>query len=201
MKTEDGRLVVVAGASRSGKTAYVVKMVRGQSRVIVWDVEDQWSALPGFKRITSRADLLAAINKRGPAKLAYVAGGDIKSEFNYWAGCVFYWARFCGPCIAVAEELADVTTPAKAPGDWGILLRRGLKRGATIYAISQRWAEADKTAIGNASEFVVFRASGEDVAYMSKKTRIPIAEIERLMPLDYVTQKVTGEFSRGRLKF
>lgn len=202
LETVDGRLVVIAGASRSGKTAYTVRATKSAARIVVWDVEDQWSKLRGFRRITSRAALLAAMQKPGPAKIAYVAGGEIKDEFDFWAGCVFYWARYSGPAVAVAEELADVTNASKAPGNWGILLRRGLKRGLSIFAISQRWSEADKTAIGNASEFVLFRmSSGDDVKYMSRKTRVPVTELDGLKPLEYVRFTVTGEMERGKLKF
>ncbi len=202
METSDGRLIVIAGASRSGKTAYTVRQVKREKRIIAWDPEDQWARLPGWRRVTSRAELLSAVGKPGPARLAYVAGGKIREAFDFWAACAQYWGRYLGPCVAIAEELADVTSSAKAPGAWGILLRRGLKRGITIYAISQRWAEADKTAIGNASEFVLFRmSSGDDIAYMSRKTRVPVSELDGLQPLEYVRYTVTGEFERGKLKF
>lgn len=203
MQTNDGRLTVVGGATRSGKTAYVVKKIKGEKRVIVWDIEAQFCELPGFKKITTRAELFAAIQRPGPAKLAYVPGPSIAQEFDFWAACVLYWGKWFGGCVAVAEELADVTSPAKAPGNWGILLRRGLKRAITIFAISQRWAEADKTAIGNASEFVLFRlSSGDDIAYMARKTRVQAAQLEGLQPLEYVTvDAVTGKTARSKLKF
>lgn len=203
MKTDDGRLIVIGGASRSGKTAYVRKVAGRAARVFAWDVEDQWAALPGWQRLTTRAQLLTAAQAGGPGRFAYVAGGDLTGEFGYWAGCVQYAGRWAGPLVAIAEELADVTTPAKAPGNWGILLRRGLKRGVTIYAISQRWAEADKTAVGNASEFVLFRqSSGDDVRYLSRKTRVPEQEIEGLKPLEFVRyDALTQQFTRGKLKF
>lgn len=204
MKTDDGRLYVIAGASRSGKTAWVLREVRHLPRVLVWDVEAQWCAVPGFRKISSRAELLRAMLQAGagPAKLAYVPGGDVKAEFGFWAAVVRHWGTYYGPCVAVAEELADVSTPAKAPHEWGMLVRRGLKRGISIYAISQRWAEADKTAVGNASEFVLFRmSSGDDVAYMARKTRVPVAELEGLKPLQFVRYSVTGELQRGTLKF
>lgn len=214
MQTDDGRLIVVSGASRSGKTAWTRRKAAKVPRALVWDIEAQWCALPGFRKITTRAELFAAIQKPGPARLAYVAGSaDLKDEFNFWCACVMLWGRYRGPCVAVAEELADVSTPAKAPQDWGILLRRGLKRGITIYAISQRWAEADKTAIGNASEFVVFRASGDDVGYMAKKARIPVADLEALNPEywdadctrlkrgPFIRSTVTGTVERGEITF
>lgn len=203
MKTEDGKLIVIAGASRSGKTAYTKRETAKAGRVLAWDPEDQWAQLRGFQKVTTRHGLLVAAQKHGAGKFAYVAGGDLKKEFDFWAGCVQYAGRYVGPLVAIAEELADVTTPSKAPGNWGILLRRGLKRGVTIFAISQRWAEADKTAMGNASEFVIFRqATGTDAAYMAKRTRVEVEEINQLRPLDFVRyDSGSGEVQRGRLKF
>lgn len=203
MKTNDGRLIVIGGASRSGKTAWTRREVAKADRVLAWDPEDQWSHERGFVRVTKRADLLKLAHKAGAMKVAYVAGGDLKAEFDFWAGCVQYAGRYVGPLVAIAEELADVTSQSKAPGNWGILLRRGLKRGVTIYAISQRWAEADKTAMGNASEFVIFRqATGDDARYMAKKTRVPEVQIDQLKPLDYIRyDSGTGDTTTGRLAF
>ncbi|SHL45211.1 hypothetical protein SAMN05216428_102447 [Nitrosospira sp. Nsp11] len=203
LKTVDGRLVVVSGATRSGKTAYVRGQVRKDRRVIAWDPEDQWSRLPGWKRVTSRKELLALAQRPGPVRAGFVVGGKLQDEFDFWAACMMYAGRYVAPIVAIAEELADVTTPSKAPGAWGILLRRGLKRGITIYAISQRWSEADKTAVGNASEFVLFRqSSGDDVRYLSRKTRVPESELAGLMQLQYVRlSAIDGAISRGKLTF
>jgi len=203
LKTDDGSLFVIAGASRSGKTAWTKRHTEKLPRVFAWDVEDQWSKLTGWKRVTTRAELLKAAEAPGRCKVAYVAGGDIQKEFDFWAGCVMYAGRYVAPLACIAEELADVTSVSKAPGNWGILLRRGLKRGISIYAISQRWSEADKTAVGNASAFVIFRqSSGDDVRYLSRKTRVPEAEINALEPLQFVKFcALTGKIDRGKLRF
>lgn len=203
MKTDDGKLYVIGGASRSGKTAWTRKAVAKARRVLAWDPEAQWCELPGWKRVNTRAELMEIATKVGPFKVAYVAGGDLKAGFDFFAGVAYHAGRFFGPVAVVAEELADVTTPAKAPGNWGILLRRGLKRGISIYAISQRWSEADKTAVGNASSFVLFRqSSADDVRYLSRKTRIPIEALERLAPLEFVEfDALNGTSKRGRLRF
>lgn len=203
MKTEDGRLYVISGASRSGKTAWTRKATAKARRVFAWDPEDQWSALQGFHKITTRKMLIAYMAKPGPLKIAYVAGGDLKTEFDFFCGCAMYAGRYVEGLEVIAEELADVTTPSKAPGKWGILLRRGLKRGITIRAISQRWSEADKTAVGNATDFVFFRmSSGDDVRYLSRKTKIDEAEINSLVPLQYVhMDALNGNILRGKLKF
>jgi hypothetical protein len=203
MKTEDGRLYVIAGASRSGKTAWTRRQTKAHKRVFVWDPEDQWAALPGYKKITTRAGMLNAAACKGPQRIAFVAGGKLADEFDFFSGCAMYAGRYIEPLHVIAEELADVTTPSKAPGNWGILLRRGLKRGITIWAISQRWSEADKTAVGNASDFVIFRqSSGDDVTYLARKTGIDPESIRGMKPLDYVIKDaLTGNVSAGRLKF
>lgn len=203
MKTQDGRLYVIAGASRSGKTAWTRKQTAKAARLFAWDPEDQWAGLPGFVKVTKRADLLKAATTAGRKKIAYVAGGNLQSEFDFFAGCAMYAGRYVAPLDVIAEELADVTTPSKAPGNWGILLRRGLKRGITIWAISQRWSEADKTAVGNASDFVIFRqSSGDDVAYLARKTSIDAERLRGLAPLEFVKlDALTGEITTGKLKF
>jgi hypothetical protein len=203
VKTQDGRLYVIAGASRSGKTAWTRKQTARARRAFAWDPEAQWCELPGWRKVTTRAALLDAAQQGGAVRVAYVAGGDLKTEFDFFCGCAMYAGRYLGGLDVIAEELADVTTPSKAPGNWGILLRRGLKRGVTIWAISQRWSEADKTAVGNASDFVVFRqSSGDDVRYLSRKTRISEDELGGLVPLQWVKlDALTGEISRGKLRF
>lgn len=203
MKTQDGRLHVIAGASRSGKTAWTRKQTARVRRVWAWDPEAQWCELPGWKKVSTRAELLAYAQRPGPQKVAFVAGGQLKEDFDFWAGVVMYAGRYVAPLDAIAEELADVTTPSKAPGNWGILLRRGLKRGISLWCISQRWSEADKTAVGNATDFVIFRqSSGDDVAYLARKTRVALDEINGLVPLQFVhMDALTGEISRGKLRF
>ena len=203
MKTQDGRLYVIAGASRSGKTAWTRKQTTRARRVFAWDPEAQWCNLRGFRKVTTRAQLLAAAQAPGPQRVAYVAGGKLAEEFDYFAACAMYAGRYVGPLDVIAEELADVTTPSKAPGNWGILLRRGLKRGINLWCISQRWSEADKTAVGNASDFVIFRqSSGDDVRYLARKTRIAEEEINGLVQLQFVKMDaLTGNIERGKLKF
>ena len=133
MKTQDGRLYVIAGASRSGKTAWVRKNAKAR-RMFAWDPEDQWAQLAGWKKVTTRKELLAAMQKKGPQKVAYVTGGKLAEEFDFFAGCAMYAGRYVEPLDVIAEELADVSTPSKAPNNWGILVRRGLKRGISIFA-------------------------------------------------------------------
>jgi hypothetical protein len=202
VKTQDGRLYVIAGASRSGKTAWVTKNIKAK-RVFAWDPEDQWAQLAGWKKVTTRPQLLAAMKVKGPQRVAYVAGGKLAEEFDFFAGVAMYAGRYVEPLDVIAEELADVTTPSKAPSNWGVLVRRGLKRSISIWAISQRWSEADKTTFGNATDYVMFRqSSGDDVAYLARKTSVEFEKLNGLVPLQFVKKdNLTGLISEGKLKF
>ncbi|GGI16909.1 hypothetical protein [Oxalicibacterium faecigallinarum] len=201
MKTIDGRLIVVSGASRCGKSTQVARMVATSKRVVAWDPEDQWAALPGYRKITTRDELLQAIQTPGHMRLAYVTGGNLKDEYDFLCRAVFYAGRYIKALDFIGEELADVSTPGKAPTHWGILVRRGLKRGINIYAISQRWAEADKTAIGNASEYVCFLSRPDDTDYVAKKTGIPVAELAALEAFEFIQyDPVTKEKVKKKLR-
>jgi hypothetical protein len=204
LKTVDGRLVILGGASRSGKTAYARKQAGNASPAFCFDIEAQWGALPGWTGCTSAQAWAAAVLSGRAGRYALIPSGrNLQADFAYFCSVVFRYADTRGACTVIAEELADVTSPGKAPAAWGALVRRGLKRGANIYAISQRWAEADKTALGNASEFVIFRqSSGDDVRYLARKTRVPAAEIDALKPLEFVRyDAMTQTHKAGKLRF
>lgn len=203
MPTDDGRLYIVAGSSRCGKTTWVAREVARAARAFAWDPEDQWAHLPGWRRVTTRAALLAQAKQPGPRRVAYVSGGDPRAEFEFFAGCAYASGRHVAPCVVVAEELADVTTPSKAPPQWGVLLRRGLKRGITIYAISQRWSEADKTAMGNATDAVIFRqARNSDAEALGKAFGMSLLQINLLKPLQFVRKDLlTGAEAVGSITF
>jgi hypothetical protein len=202
MKTVDGRLYVVSGASRCGKSTQVARMAGKSRRIAAWDPEAQWCDLPGWRKVTTRKELLAAMQTAGHMRIAYVAGGDLKDEFDFMCGCVMFAGRHIAPLDFVAEELADVTTPSKAPGNWGILVRRGLKRGINIYAISQRWSEADKTAMGNASYYIVFTTRPKDVKYVANSTGLDVEQLKTLAPFEFfMIDPVTHEITKKKLAF
>ena len=82
MKTDDGNLYIVAGASRCGKTTKVARAVKGARRIMAWDPEAQWCELRGWVKVTTKAQLLEYAQKPGPYKVAYVAGGDLKADVH-----------------------------------------------------------------------------------------------------------------------
>lgn len=106
-------------------------------------------------------------NPKGPLKIAFVGNG--RKAFDLWSRAAFAWCN----CVAVAEEIADVTTPAKAPDGWGTLLRRGRKRGIKVICVTQRPAEADKTAISQAAVIHTgYLGRDADIAYVAREMKV-----------------------------
>jgi hypothetical protein len=163
---KSGFLYGVVGASRSGKTQFVLSQLKKFRFAMVWDVEEQYTAEILGKtviRVRSLQELLRTVKKYRafPKRSAVIAYTGALSDFGGFCQLTFWWVRQMAEhgieTAAVFEETADVTSPAKAPENYGILLRRGLKYGVTLFAISQRPAESDKTAFGNASRLHICR--------------------------------------------
>jgi hypothetical protein len=183
------KIYIFSGASQTGKTTKAINLMQtiGNKTVFAWDIEAQFCELKGFKKITDIREL-GAIVKRGEAgKYAFVCKGDIKKGFEQFCACVFHFAEYFGACTCIAEELADVTSQSKAGDYWGMCVRRGLKRGLSIIAISQRWQEADKTAIGNANEVFIFAPSTKkDAVYLADTVSVTVQELLELKPYEYM---------------
>jgi hypothetical protein len=181
--TKKAKITIVCGSSGSGKSGWVKKQIKGKKRVVIWDADDEYGSITKL-RCTTIPEMTALMRKAGsdkPLCVRLVSQGT--DFFNLWSAAVFSF----GNCIAVAEETADVTTPSKAPAGWGQLIRRGRKRGIEIFAVTQRPAESDKTAIGNASEIhcgMLNRAN--DRAYMARELDVTEEAINQLGELEYL---------------
>lgn len=203
----DGKLVLAVGASRSGKTAWVKNAIAEATRLLVWDVEGQYAGRD-VVRLTTRRELVHVVeNCAGPGRFAFVA--PQLTDFDYWCRCAFVFARIGARAglhtVIVAEELADVTSPGKAPEGWGIMVRRGLKYDCDIYAITQRPSESDKTVCGNAS---VIHCCGlqryQDRKYMAAEMDIDPGDIAGLnrQKLEFIEKDMrSGDLIRGALTF
>ena len=117
--TLKANITVVCGSSGSGKSAWTKRQIKGKPRVIVWDIDEEYINEQGFEAVRDRGHLIELTLKRKKGRFAYVPSS--LDEFGLWCKVAFAW----GNCTAIAEETADVTSPAKAPAGWGALVRRG----------------------------------------------------------------------------
>lgn len=178
----DGRLTVVVGASRSGKTQYVLHRIARVPRLLVWDPKDEYSAaLSGMGRCDPAAFAQWCTETRIDLRVACIPRAA-RTDFELFCRAAWHYARFSRRgTVLVVEELADVSHAGKAPDAWGTIIRQALGYGVDVFAITQRPQESDKTALGNASTVVCCRlARARDRDYMAQELDCDVAKIAAL---------------------
>jgi hypothetical protein len=196
-RRREGRLFAVTGASRSGKSLWTAQQVADARRLLVWDLLGEWSARYRCERIASIPALVARL-EGPPARLAFHSPRMV-GQFGLFCRFAWCWIRWA-PGALVVEETAAVTTPGKAPDEWGDIVRMGLRYGVDIYALTQRPAESDKTAFGNATVIHAGRAAyPRDRATIAEYLDVPVAQVAALKPLEWIERHASGELKNGQV--
>lgn len=128
---------------------------------------------------------------------------DMGAQFDGFCRLAYIAMRaHPGEVTVIVEELADVTSPGKAPPGWGVIVRRGLRYGPQLYAVTQRPSESDKTVMGNASIFHCHSmARADDARYMAREMRIDQEKIDALRPLQFIERdRRSGTLVAGDLR-
>jgi len=181
--TRDAQIELFCGSSGSGKSYRVKSKIAKAKRLIIFDPDDEYGEVASIQTVKTAQALLNLVKRypKGGLRVRFVANGV--PAFNVWAKTVFAW----GNCVCVAEEIAGVTSPGKAPQGWHTLVSRGRKRAITIYAVTQRPSESDKTILGNLSKIWVGRmARAKDRKYMAAELDVHVDDITELAKLDYL---------------
>jgi hypothetical protein len=203
----DGRAVLVAGFTGSGKSAWVIRQTRAAPRLLVWDSMGEWSRRALVQPLGTLPAVAEAIRTdiaRGGGRLRVGYTGPVtRAGFEGFCRLAWVWLRLRAGSVLVIEELADVTSPGKAPAAWGEIVRKGRHVGAQVYALTQRPAESDKTIVSNAAAIHSgFMGFPDDRAYMARCLDVPLRDVERLRPLDWIERDMrTRALTRGRLVF
>lgn len=165
-------------------------------RLLVWDGAGDWHA-HSCELIRSPQELVERAKHARLERLAYVPPKITPAHFELFCNIAWVWIRMARGALVV-EELADVTHPGKAPVAWGEIIRKGLRYGPVIYAITQRPSESDKTALGNASRVHCHRMQrAADCAYMAAELRVPALEVGQLRPFEWIERDAWGHVTRG----
>lgn len=198
----------MCGGSRSGKTSWCAQELAGARRLLVWDSaqDGEWGRRFNCKRVESIAYLAEAVKPYAPNRRIGFCAPPTPENFAAFCRLAFILIQVA-PSAVVVEELADVTSPGKAPLWWGELLRKGLRYGPKIYACTQRPAESDKTIIGNASRVhchMMQRAG--DALYMAREMRVAVGLVDALKPFQWIERDnrthtiTTGILRKGRAR-
>lgn len=197
----DGRIVYVLGFTGSGKTTWVRQQVRTASRLLVWDGKGEWGDTWGCRVVTHPHALMPHVLAGAPpARISYRVPVS-RDAFATFCRLAWVYCRAHGGTLVI-EELADVTTPGKAPVEWGEIVRKSRGCGSMVYALTQRPQEVDKTVQGNASVIHVGMLADQiDEAYVARRLlACNMAEVAKLRPLEYLERDVrTRTLTRGRV--
>lgn len=212
---ELGAAAVVAafGGTGTGKSAWIKSGLRSvkPSRLLIWDPMEEYAEHGDV--FSSQAELIEAVRHASEFQAIY-RPGDQLSTFGakFDRLCRLAWAL--GNLTFVVDELADVTTPTRAPDAWGAITRRGRHRGIRCIAASQRPASVDKSLFSNLTFVHVGRLTyGADQEVMAAVLSLgPVQVGERqvsgpqqiagLLDLEFFERNMlTGEGRRSRLAF
>lgn len=181
---DDGRLEVVCGRSRSGKTYYVSREIKKLPRVFVYDPKGHPDDYPGFYTVHTlrqlQAHTIEQLKRRHNVRVRLADPG--LSQFDDFCKLMFrFVSARLAPFVVVVDELSNMTTPGKAPPGWGRLCRQICGFGVSVYALTQRPAESDKTCFGNAHQLTVFKMTrADDRKYMAREMSIDPATLNAL---------------------
>lgn len=173
------------------------------AELLVWDSIREWTDKCLVRNARNLRELHACVIQNVPMRVGYT--GPISSEhFEIFCRLAWVWLRQHRGRVLVIEELADVTSPGKAPGAWGEIVRKGRHQcGSKIYACTQRPAESDKTIAGNADVIHCGRQSfPKDRKSISEYLDVDVAEVNAMQSLQWIERDMrTRALRRGTVKF
>lgn len=191
---------IVIGASGSGKSTYIkgLQAVRDARRFVVWDPDGEYRV----PHVGSPRELLAVLRKAGfgPVRVGLHMSPSPEA-FGQFCALVLAVSHAAAPLLCLVEELADVTSPAKAAQAWGELIRRGRKYGVRLVAASQRPQEIDKTVFSQcAARWCGRLETDADRRYMSRTLDVKPEELAALQPLEFFRKVGPEPAQKGRVK-
>jgi hypothetical protein len=176
----DADIRFFCGATGSGKTFQMQRAAKPARRLLVFDPDDEYADALGLARYTSPARAAKAAPRQLTGwRVAIAANGSQSFE----AFCALAWALgdARNPLTVVVDELAGVTSPAKAAGAWHSLVTRARKYRTTLIAGAQAPAEVDKTVMRQRTYLWVGRLERPaDHRYIAEETGIEQSTLKSL---------------------
>jgi ABC-type dipeptide/oligopeptide/nickel transport system ATPase component len=203
----------VIGKSGSGKSEITKRGIKKMKskRIVVWSPDeflpdgkplDNWAGNIGGKVVRSIPELIAEL-KKPSFKVVFVPSMDHKTrmrQFDFFCKAVFAAKNL----VCVVEELAFVTSPnpSLVLESWSMLSLRGRKMGIHLIGITQRPSHIDKNFLGNCSRVTCLALKyPADRKAVADTTLIPVGEIAKLQPLQYIVANDDQPLQYGNLTF
>lgn len=203
------------GASGSGKSSYVKKLIRTRKRLVIFDPQAEYAVdLPHIRNVGENLDgvrLAMVENWRGfrvaynppsgrePEALSALCKLLLRAQMPFKAR-----ARGAEGLTLVVEEMNmsfPVAGGAHKCKGFAEICSRGRHYGIEVIGAAQRIAEVDTRFRGNCSETVVLRQQiPRDVTAAHEATGIPKARIAGLDNLQWIHVKA-GKITEGKISF
>jgi hypothetical protein len=185
-------VLLSTGARGSGKSTRIKvdieKHLRGYGRVRVWSPLEETDRYGDFLGVEPSRTIEEFVLQCTRGHAVYVTDEPTPELFDIW--CKAIWKD--RDCLAVVDELADVSNPGKAKGWWGVLLRKGRHPKINIAAATQRPTEIDSTIRSNATNIACFRLMKlSDQKLMADELGVELADIQALQNYQYIEKDAT----------
>ncbi len=126
--------------------------MKHEPRLLVWDSKAEFARDYRCSGSSDPTVLRSVALSTRPVRFAFTAPVTA-ANFDLFCRLAWVWIRVNANArhsiALVVEELADVTSPGKAPAAWGEIVRKSMELHPRVYALTQRPAESDKTILGN----------------------------------------------------
>jgi len=199
-KKTQGKVWVVSGSSRNGKSVCVQSEILDFDFILVWDVDGEYTKNEwpegGLQTVRTLGALYNLITTKGDKPLRVAFQPESLDVFDDFCELAINWGSDIqemrvGELAVVVEETADISNPGKATGNFRILIGRGMKRGITLFCVTQRPSESEKTSLGNAKYIVTYYMTRDnDRNYMAKEIGCKPEEIGELAQYYYLKKDV-----------
>ena len=212
MSASNAGRVGVFGASGSGKSSYVKRLIKSAPRVVILDPMDEYAA-EGAIRCTTIAQVQQVMAQGfNKFRIAFAppSGNEAVALNRLSHLCLAAQAPFKGKLrgselVLVVEEMNTsfnvYAGENKKLRAFAEICSRGRHSFIHVIGVSQRLAEVSTRFRGNMTECVAFRQQGRnDIAAAMDATGATKAQITGLKNLSYL-RSIAGEITEGEIKF
>lgn len=208
--TSNAGRIGVWGASGSGKSYLVKSMIKGRSRVVVFDPLAEYGPLCTATAKTVDQVRQAMMADWHKFRIAFEPKPGIEPrELSRLCRLIIgaqepYRAQGRGQGVTLVVEELNLSFPvgggdAKCPG-FAEVCSRGRHSGIEVFGLSQRIAEVGTRFRGNCSETYVLRQQGpRDLQAAADLTGLPVADIRKVQNREFIHEKA-GQIARGKVK-
>jgi hypothetical protein len=159
------KIVCIFGKRGTGKTWLAFKLIRGKTRLIIFDPLKQFQGGKEFTRVSEMTRYCLESGFREEKKKPFVVilrPRQAREQFPLVARL----AREVGSLCLLAEEISWAISPAKMDPAIEELIRYGRHQDVELIGISRRPPEVNRDLTSNANEVYIFRThEPRDIAY------------------------------------